>query len=231
MYARFEPGEAKTVTLVEIGGRRVISGGNGLAPGHVNISRAEQLVKRLERAGFSHTVESKRADKNIKPFSMSRQAYCDALGPTVGDLVRLGSTDLWVQVEKDLTYYGDECTFGDGRNMRDGMAQASARSDADTLDTIITSVLIIDWTGIFKADIGIKNDMIKGIGKAGNPDVMDGVDPGMVVGSCTEVITGEGKIITAGAIDTHVHFTCPQQAQIAISSGTTTAVGGGTGPR
>lgn len=230
MYARFEPGDARTVTLVEIAGNRVISGGNNIAPGPVDVSRADAITKRLEEKGFAHTPDSVQDDTPIEPYSMSRQAYVEAFGPTTGDLVRLGSTDLWIKVEKDLTHYGDECTFGDAKNLRDGMGQASGRSDAEALDTFIVNVLVIDWTGIFKADVGIKHGIIVGIGKAGNPETMEGVDPSMVVGSCTEVITGQGLIITAGAIDTHVHFTCPQQAAEALSSGVTTMIGGGTGP-
>ncbi|RMZ67529.1 urease [Pyrenophora seminiperda CCB06] len=133
-------------------------------------------------------------------------------------------------VEKDMTKYGDECAFGGGKTLRDGMGQAGGRSDKDSLDTVITNALIIDWTGIYKADIGIKDGAIVGIGKAGNPDVMDGVDPNLVVGSCTDVIAGEHKIVTAGGFDSHIHFICPQQAYESIASGITTMLGGGTGP-
>jgi urease len=163
--------------------------------------------------------------------TMERQAYISMFGPTTGDLVRLGATDLWIKVEKDMTTYGDECSFGGGKTLREGMGQAGGRSDAECLDTVITNALIVDWTGIFKADIGIKDGLIVGIGKAGNPDVMDGVDPNLVVGSCTDVIASEGSIVTAGGFDTHIHFICPQQAQEAIASGITTMLGGGTGPR
>lgn len=166
----------------------------------------------------------------VDPFSMTREAYNDMFGPTVGDLVRLGSTDLWVKVEKDYTVYGDECKFGGGKTLREGMGQASGRLNAESLDTVITNALIVDWSGIFKADIGIKDGIIVGIGKAGNPDVMGGVDPAMVVGSCTDVISCEGNIISAGAIDSHVHFICPQQVYEAAASGITTMLGGGTGP-
>lgn len=152
-------------------------------------------------------------------------------GPTVGDLVRLGATDLWVKVEKDHIGYGDECTFGGGKTLRDGMGQASGRPDAQCLDLMVTNALVVDWSGVFKADIGIKDGFIVGFGKAGNPDIMDGVDPAMVVGSNTDVFAGEGKIVTAAGIDTHVHFICPQQSDEAITAGTTTLVGGGTGPR
>lgn len=162
---------------------------------------------------------------------MEREAYITMFGPTTGDVVRLGATDLWIKVEKDLTRYGDECIFGGGKSLREGMGQAGGRSDADSLDTVITNALIVDWSGIYKADIGIKDGIIVGIGKAGNPDVMDGVHPDLVVGNCTDVIGGEKSIVTAGGFDTHIHFICPQQAYEAIASGITTMLGGGTGPR
>jgi urease len=166
----------------------------------------------------------------LSPFTMDRTAYATMFGPTTGDVVRLGNTSLWIKVEKDLTVYGDECKFGGGKTLREGMGQASGRSDASTLDLVITNALIVDWSGIYKADIGVQDGYIVGIGKAGNPDVMDGVTEGMVVGSCTDVIAGEGKIITAGGFDTHIHFICPQQANEAIASGITSMLGGGTGP-
>lgn len=227
---RFEPGDTKTVTLVEIGGHRVIRGGNTLAPGHVDMSRAEEIQERLQKGGFAHTPEPIGDGIHIEPFSMTREAYIGMFGPTVGDVVRLGSTDLWIKVEKDYTVYGDECKFGGGKTLREGMGQASGRPDAESLDTVITNALIVDWSGIVKADIGIKNGVIVGIGKAGNPDTMDGVDAVLVVGSCTDVIAGEGSIITAGGLDSHIHFICPQQAYEAIASGITTMLGGGTGP-
>ena len=167
---------------------------------------------------------------HLDPFTMTRADYVGMFGPTTGDLVRLGSTDLWIKVEKDLTVYGDECVFGGGKSLREGMGQATGRSDLEALDTVITNALIVDWSGIYKADIGIKNGVIAGIGKAGNPDVMEGVSPDMIVGSCTDVVAGEQKIVTAGGFDSHIHFICPQQAEEAISSGITTMLGGGTGP-
>jgi urease len=163
--------------------------------------------------------------------TMDRQAYASMYGPTEGDLVRLAATDLWIKVERDYTVYGDECTFGGGKTLREGMGQASGRPDKDVLDTVITNALVVDWTGIYKADIGVKDGIIVGIGKAGNPDVMEGVDPKLVVGSCTDVIAGEKSIVTAGGLDTHIHFICPQQAYESIASGVTTMLGGGTGPR
>ncbi len=216
---------------MEIGGHKVIRGGNGLASGPVDLSRTEDILKKLQEGGFAHTPEPAGDGEHIDFFSMDRAAYCSMFGPTTGDLVRLGSTDLWVKAEKDLAVYGDECSFGGGKTIREGMGQASGRPDAESLDTLVTNALIVDWSGIYKADIGIKDGIIVGIGKAGNPDVMEGVDPAMVVGSCTDVIAGEGKIITAGGFDTHIHFVCPQQAYEAVSSGITTFLGGGTGPR
>jgi len=161
---------------------------------------------------------------------ISRSHYAAIFGPTTGDRVRLGDTQLIAQVESDATVYGDECKFGGGKVLRDGMGQAAGVSDADALDCVITNALIIDWTGIRKADVGIKNGLIAGIGKAGNPDVMADVTPGLVVGVTTEAIAGEGLILTAGGIDSHIHFISPQQAYEAVASGVTTFIGGGTGP-
>ncbi len=161
---------------------------------------------------------------------MDRRHYADMFGPTTGDRVRLGDTGLVAEVEKDFTVYGDECKFGGGKVLREGMGQKAGVGDADALDCVITNALIIDWTGIYKADIGIKAGRIAGIGKAGNPDVMAGVTPGLVVGVTTEAIAGEGLIVTAGGVDTHIHYICPQQADEAIASGITSWVGGGTGP-
>src|SRR5467141_927184 len=164
------------------------------------------------------------------PARISRAAYAGIYGPTTGDKVRLGDTGLVLEVEKDFAVYGDECKFGGGKTIREGMGQASGVSQADALDCVITNALVVDYTGIFKADIGIKDGLISGIGKAGNPDVMAGVTPGMIIGVTTEVIAGEGLILTAGGIDTHIHFICPQQAYEAMAAGLTTMVGGGTGP-
>jgi len=161
---------------------------------------------------------------------IARHQYASIYGPTTGDRVRLGDTDLLARVERDATVYGDECKFGGGKVLRDGMGQATGVGDADALDLVITNALIIDWTGIYKADVGIKHGRIAGIGKAGNPDVMAGVSPGLIVGVTTEVIAGEGHILTAGGIDTHIHFISPQQVDTAIASGVTTFIGGGTGP-
>jgi len=148
---RFEPGHTKTVTLVEIAGNRRIHGGNGLASGPVNLSRLESILHDVKRKSFCHTQEIVDHEMEIEPFQMSRQSYADMFGPTTGDLVRLGDTDLWVRVEKDFTIYGDECKFGGGKVLRDGMGQASGRHDAECLDLVITNALIIDYTGIYKA--------------------------------------------------------------------------------
>ena len=161
---------------------------------------------------------------------MKRSHYTDMFGPTTGDRIRLGDTELFAEVEKDFTVYGDECKFGGGKVLRDGMGQAAGVAQSDALDCVITNAMIIDWTGIYKADIGIKNGRISGIGKAGNPDMMEGVTPGMIVGVTTEAIAAEGMIVTAGGLDTHIHFICPQQIYDALASGVTTLIGGGTGP-
>jgi urease subunit alpha len=159
-----------------------------------------------------------------------RAQYAAMFGPTTGDRVRLGDTELVIEVESDATTYGDECKFGGGKVLRDGQGQAAGRADADALDCVVTNALILDWTGIRKADIGIKHGRIVGIGKAGNPDTMAGVTPGMVVGVTTEAIAAEGLIVTAGGVDAHVHLICPQQADEALAAGITTLIGGGTGP-
>jgi urease alpha subunit len=162
---------------------------------------------------------------------LERKGYALMFGPTVGDAVRLADTELWAEIEHDYTVYGDECKFGGGKVIRDGMGQSSgATRDQGVLDTLITNAMIIDHWGIVKGDIGIKDGVIVGIGKAGNPDIMDGVHPNLIVGASTEVIAGEGKIVTAGGIDSHIHFICPQQIETALSSGVTTMIGGGTGP-
>ena len=158
---------------------------------------------------------------------IGRQAYAEMFGPTTGDRVRLADTELFIQVEEDRTVYGDEVKFGGGKVIRDGMGQSQCTSET-AVDTVITNALIVDHWGIVKADVGIKNGRIAGIGKAGNPDTQAGVD--IVVGPGTEVIAGEGQILTAGGIDAHIHFICPQQIEEALMSGVTTMIGGGTGP-
>lgn len=164
-------------------------------------------------------------------FKMSSKDYSMMFGPTTGDKVRLADTNLLIEIEKDYTIYGDEIKFGGGKTIRDGMGQSvNTTSEDGDLDLVITNAVILDYTGIVKADIGIKDGKIKAIGKAGNPDIMDGVTEGMTVGASTEAIAGEGLIVTAGGIDTHIHFICPQQIDTALFSGVTTMIGGGTGP-
>src|SRR5712672_41220 len=161
-------------------------------------------------------------------LKMDRRAYADMFGPTTGDRVRLADTDLIIEVEKDFCTYGEEVKFGGGKVIRDGMGQSQVTNRQGAVDTVITNALILDHWGIVKADVGIKDGKVFGIGKAGNPDIQPGVT--IPIGPGTEVIAGEGKILTAGGIDAHIHFICPQQAEDAIASGITTFVGGGTGP-
>jgi urease subunit alpha len=172
------------------------------------------------------------SEKKLTTMSkISRQKYASMFGPTTGDRVRLADTNLILRVEKDFTVYGDEVKFGGGKVIRDGMGQsARATRGEGTPDTVITNALVVDATGIYKADIGLRDGFICAIGKAGNPDIQNGVHPQLVIGASTEIIAGEGKIITAGAIDSHIHFICPQQIDVALESGTTTMLGGGTGP-
>ena len=160
-------------------------------------------------------------------MKISRQAYAEMFGPTRGDQVRLADTELFIEIEHDFTVYGEEVKFGGGKVIRDGMGQ-SQRTAKDIVDTVITNAVIVDYMGILKADIGIKDGRIAAIGKAGNPDIQPGIT--IVIGPGTEVIAGEGKIVTAGGIDTHIHFICPQQIDDALASGVTTLIGGGTGP-
>jgi urease len=219
---RFEPGETKTVVLTEIGGKKVIRGGNGICDGPMDTSKLPSIMKQLEAEGFQHKPQSNSAEPQRKRQKnqgemgeevgvVTKEAYMHMFGPTTGDLVRLGDTSLVVRVEKDFAVYGDECKFGGGKTLRDGMGQAAGLDSSQVLETIITNALVIDAVGgIYKADIGLKGGLIAGIGKGGNPDTMEGVDSNMVVGVNTEVIAGEGCVITAGGIDTHIHFICPQ---------------------
>ena len=196
---RFEPGQTREVTLVPYRGNRVVQGFRAAVDG------STRLMARIPRA-----------------------AYADMFGPTTGDRVRLADTDLIVEVERDLTTYGEEVKFGGGKVIRDGMGQSQASQAEGAVDTVITNALIIDHWGIVKADVAITNGRIAKIGKAGNPDVQPNVD--IIIGPGTEIIAGEGKILTAGGIDAHIHFICPQQVEDAIASGITTLIGGGTGP-
>ncbi|AFY47472.1 urease, alpha subunit [Nostoc sp. PCC 7524] len=161
-------------------------------------------------------------------YRMSRRAYAETYGPTVGDRIRLADTELFIQVEQDFTTYGDEVKFGGGKVIRDGMGQSPISKADGAVDLVITNALILDWWGIVKADIGIKDGKIFKIGKAGNPYIQDNID--IIIGPGTEALAGEGMILTAGGIDSHIHFICPQQIEVAIASGITSMIGGGTGP-
>ncbi len=162
------------------------------------------------------------------PYRISRQAYAETYGPTVGDRIRLADTELFIEVEQDFTTYGDEVKFGGGKVIRDGMGQSPISNADGAVDLVITNALILDWWGVIKADIGIKDGKIFKIGKAGNPYIQDNID--IIIGPGTEALAGEGMILTAGGIDSHIHFICPQQIEVAIASGITTMLGGGTGP-
>ncbi|WCJ38712.1 urease [Euphorbia peplus] len=227
---RFEPGDCRSVILVSIGGKKVIRGGNGIIDGPVDPANHATVAEALREFGHQEEENAREGVTGEDPaFTtvISREAYANIYGPTTGDKIRLGDTNLYAEIEKDYAIHGDECVFGGGKVIRDGMGQSCGHRPADSLDTVITNATIVDYTGIYKADIGIKGGYIVGIGKAGNPDIMHA---DMIIGVNTEVIAGEGMIITAGAIDCHVHFICPQLAYEAISSGITTLVGGGTGP-
>lgn len=237
---RFEPGEKKAVTLVATAGRRVVRGGNALCDGPVADAALPGVMARVAARGFAHAAEAGAtllaADvaDDVAPAdmrcAMAREHYAAMFGPTAGDRVRLGDTGLVALVEKDYAVYGDECKFGGGKVLREGMGQAAGVGPEGALDYVITNALVIDYTGIYKADVGLKNGLIAAIGKAGNPDMMAGVTPGMVFGVNTEAISAEGMILTAGGLDTHIHFICPQQAEEALAAGLTTMYGGGTGP-
>ena len=161
---------------------------------------------------------------------IDRERYAAIYGPTAGDQVRLGDTDLWIEIERDLTAGGEEAVFGGGKSIRESMAQSTVSRADGAPDTVITNAIILDWWGIVRADVGIRDGRIVGVGRAGNPDIADGVDPRLIIGPSTDVISGEGKILTAGAIDSHVHLLSPSQIHEALAAGITTIVGGGTGP-
>ena len=187
-----------------------------------DFDRAAAMGRRLDIAAGTA------GQGNIAPARIDRRAYAGMFGPTIGDKVRLADTELFVAVEKDFTIYGEEVKFGGGKVIRDGMGQSQVPRAGGAVDTVITNALIIDHTGIIKADIGLRDGLIAGVGKAGNPDIQPGVD--IIMGPGTEVIAGEGKIITAGGLNVHIHFICPQQIAEALHSGVTTVMGGGTGP-
>lgn len=200
---RFEPGETKVVALVPVAGNAVVRGGNDLCDGPINPASLDSVLSKVSQQGFKNKPKSsptggESASKRQKMDSgleLSRELYARMYGPTTGDVVRLADTDLYIRVEADHTVYGDECKFGGGKTLREGMGQATGLPTADQLDTVIINALIVDYTGIYKADIGIKDKRIAGIGKAGNPDIMDGVTPGMVVGVNTEVIVSSNAYV------------------------------------
>lgn len=229
---RFEAGESKPVTLVDLAGDRIVVSGNLLTNGVASEDRHAEIMERVTAGGFQDLPSGEGVPvREGAAFVMDRSNYADQFGPTVGDRVVLGDTSLLIEVEKDYTVYGEECKFGGGKTLREGMGQSTHATAAEALDVVITNALIVDSiTGIIKADIGIKGSRIVGIGKAGNPDIMAGVDSNMIVGNTTEVIAGEKLICTPGGIDTHIHYICPQQIDEAIASGVTTMFGGGTGP-
>lgn len=205
---QFEPGVEKTVELVEIGGRKLVFGFRGYVNGP---------VENLFETQISHHY-------------MSRENYVQRYGPTKGDKVRLADTNLFIKVEKDLLVYGDEMVYGWLKTIRSGMGMSSRATREETLDLVITNAIVFDYWGIVKADIGVKDGKIQGIGKSGNPDYMDGVDPRLIVGASTDVIDANGKIVTASGIDPHVHDIYPEVVTTALQSGVTTLLGGGTGP-
>lgn len=199
------------MSTVPIGGDRIIYGGNHVASGSVDKSHLKKGMENVEKCKYRHRVqdtEALRAKQKTWKCVLPRFRYAQMFGPTTGDRIRLGNTQLIIEIENDFTVYGDECKFGGGKVLRDGMGQATGFRAHQVLDTVITNAVIIDYTGIYKADLGIKNGNIAGIGKAGNPNVMEKVT--MIVGVNTDVIAGEGLIVTAGGMDSHVHFICPQ---------------------
>lgn len=240
---RFEPGQGREVELVEYAGSKAIYGFRGDVMGPVDTESdapsiasesilsekkvSENKVSGRKVSGKNTVENSAEPNSDTSKKTMDRANYAQMFGPTVGDKIRLGDTELWIQVEKDFTTYGDEVKFGGGKVIRDGMGQSQV-TNVIAMDLVITNALILDHWGIVKADVGIKEGRIAKVGKAGNPDVQDNVD--IIIGPGTEIIAGEGSILTAGGIDAHIHFICPQQIDEALMSGVTTMIGGGTGP-
>ncbi|MEA5454094.1 urease subunit alpha [Sinomonas sp. JGH33] len=232
---RFEPGDRKTVRLVPLGGNREVYGLRNLTDGPLDANddgavAAGAAAAGSAAAGGEAAPSSAPSGEALPNRAIPRAQYAQLYGPTTGDRVRLGDTGLFAEVEWDLTTYGEEVVFGGGKVLRDGMGQngRATRGGGEVPDTVITNALVVDYTGIYKADVALRNGHIFAIGKAGNPDLQDGVD--IVVGASTEIIAGERKILTAGGIDTHIHFISPDQVPTALASGITTMIGGGTGP-
>lgn len=229
---RFEPGDTKTVQLVDFGGTRECYGFAGLVDGPLDDKATRNAAfKRAEEYGFQHEAADVVTAEEI---SMTTQRYGELYGPTVGDTFTLADTNLVIRLEKDLTAVapGDESIYGGGKSIRDGMAQDPRATRAEgTPDTVITSVIVLDpIAGVVKADVGLRDGKIVALGKSGNPGLQDGVHPNLVIGPGTEVIAGEHRILTAGGIDTHIHYLTPDQAEEGLSNGITTFFGGGTGP-
>ncbi len=238
---RFEPGEEKTVALIAYKGAQKVVGFNGLVNSCANEANLAGAVQKLASDSFGDKKASAGEATANKSGSVSHETksgckisghdYAHMFGPTTGDKVRLADTELFIEVERDYTNYGDEVKFGGGKTIRDGMGQSAGMTRADGApDLVLTNALIVDHWGIVKADIGVRDGFIVGIGKAGNPDIMDNIHPALVIGAATEIIAAEGLIVTAGGIDSHIHFICPQQIETALYSGITTMIGGGTGP-
>lgn len=235
LAVRFEPGDTKTVTLVDFGGDRIIHGFAGMTEGPLDDeANREAAFRRIVEYGFAHEPARPIPVAADEETVISASRYAELYGPTTGDIVQLADTNLIIRIEKDYTanFPGDESIYGGGKSIRDGMAQDPQVTRADgTPDTVITSVIIADaLLGIVKADVGLRDGNIIAIGKAGNPHTQDGIHPDLVIGAGTEVIAGEHRLLTAGGIDTHIHYLAPQQAEEGLSNGITTFFGGGTGP-
>ena len=234
LAVRFEPGDTRTVRLVDFGGARVCRGFAGLVEGELDDPEVRAAaLRRMDEGGFLHDPDAT-ASVVDEPVLMDRARYAEIYGPTTGDRLRLADTVLVVGITHDhnAAAYGDEAVYGGGKAIRDGMAQdPAATRESGALDLVVTGAIVLDPVlGVVKGDIGVRDGRIVGVGKAGNPHLQDGVDPALVIGPGTEVISGEHTIVTAGGIDTHIHFLAPQQVDEALSNGVTTLFGGGTGP-
>lgn len=236
LAVRFEPGDTKTITLVDYGGQRIVHGFAGLVEGPLDDDATRRAAfAKLAEYGFQHEpADDEALDNAVEEATISTVRYSELYGPTVGDTVTLADTNLVVRIERDLTgtFPGDESIYGGGKSIRDGMAQDPQGTRANGCpDTVITSAIVIDpICGVVKADVGIRDGRIVALGKAGNPHLQDGVHPDLVIGASTEIIAGEHRILTAGGVDTHIHYLAPQQAEEGLSNGITTFFGGGTGP-
>ena len=230
---RFEPGASRTVTAVTLRGARRVPGiQRGKADGGVlgDVVAPDGEAPRSAGTARMAAATGAAAAAHVPALVVPRARYAALYGPTVGDQVRLGDTDLWIEVEEDRTVGGDEAVFGGGKSIRESMLQGTTSRAEGAPDTVITNVVVLDWWGVVRADVGIRDGRIVALGKAGNPDVADGVHPALRIGPSTDVISGEGKILTAGGFDAHVHLISPSQVAEALATGITTIAGGGTGP-